>query len=221
MHPMPISVRARLLAVAALSLLLNACASTTLSSEWKNPNYTGGPIRKLAVFVMTPDDNLRRFAEDQAVQRLPKGTVGVAGYTMFPKVSEGDKDKVRARLVQDGFDGAMVTRLVSNDKTQTYVPPQTYLVPAGPSFGAGPYYGSFYGYYGYASTYAYTTPGYTMDVTTVVVETLLYKLPEDTVVWTGTTQTVNPQSKPEMVQAIVKIVETELAKEGLLGTPAK
>lgn len=202
--------------VIAVTLLLGACASTTLTSSWKNPEYSGPPLTKIAVFVLAKDENIRRFAEDQMVQKMPKGAVGVAGYRMFDKPEE-DKEKVRARLVKEGFDGALVSRLVAMDKAQTYVPPQTYVAPVGPYGGVRPYYGSFYGYYGSAYSTAYTTPGYTVETTTVVVETMLYKLSDDKPVWSGTTQTLNPQSKPEMVQAITDLVETELNKKGVVG----
>lgn len=209
----------RRLAVAAFAALLAACASTSLTSSWLSPDYQGGPLRKLAVFVMAKDDTIRRFAEDQMVQRMPRGTTASAGYALFAS-TEVDHDKVRAALVRDGYDGVLVSRLVSVDKSETYVPPQTNFVPMRPIGAINPYYGNFGGYYGYGYAMMQTTPGYTVENTTIVVETILYKLPDDKPVWTGTTSTIDPRSRPEMVQAITQIVEAELLKKGLIG-PAK
>ena len=116
------------LAMAGLGVLLGGCASTSLTSSWESPNYRGGPLKKLAVFVMAKDESVRRFAEDQMVRKMPAGTTAIAGYAQFDK-PEADRDKVRAVLVKDGYDGVLVSRLVSIDKSQSYVPPQVNFVP--------------------------------------------------------------------------------------------
>lgn len=208
------------LAMAAFAVLLGGCAGTSLISSWESPDYRGGPLKKLAILVMARDESIRRFAEDQMVRRMPAGTTATAGYTLFDQ-PEQDKDKVRAVLVKAGYDGALVSRLVAIDKSETYVPPQTNFVPMRPLGGASPYYGNFGGYYGYGYTMMQTTPGYTVENTTIVVETILYKLPDDTPLWTGTTQTLDPRSRPEMVQAIARLVEGELQKKGFIGGGAR
>ena len=46
-------------------------------------------------------------------------------------------------------------------------------------------------------------------------------LPDDKPVWTATTRSLAPRSRPEMIEAISHIVETELLKKGLVGGAAK
>jgi hypothetical protein len=213
MIPLRFSRYLRLLALASSTLLLGACADTQLTSTWTNPQYNGVPMTKTAVIVLAKDENTRRYAEDQMIQQLPKGASAVAGHTLFEKPEEAKVDAVRAKLIQDGFDSVLVSRLVTVDKTQSYVPPQTYTYG-----GVQPYYGSFPGYYGQNYASVYTTPGYTVENITVVVETLLYRLPEGMLVWTATTQTLNPQSRPEMAQAITYVIGDGLKKKHLLGT---
>jgi hypothetical protein len=215
----PVKLRYLLLALAAI--LLAGCAATTLKSN-RNPAYAGGPFKKLAVFVLAKDDSVRRFAEDQMVQRLPAGTVGVPGYTLFPKVTEGDKDAIRDRLVAAGFDGAMVTRLVSVDRSQMQVPGQTFVATG--MVGGAPYYPTVGGYYGYAAGYGGHGSGsssYTVDVTTVLIETVAYKLPDDLWVWSGTTQAFDPRSKAELAQTVAELVDEGLTKQGLVGGAAR
>jgi len=208
------------LAMTALIVLSGGCATTSLTSSWDSPDYRGGPIKKLAVFVMVKDEGIRRFAEDQMVQKIPAGTQATAGHTLFDQPV--DKERVRAALVKDGYDGVLVSRLVAVDKSQYYVPPQTYFVPTAPYMGVGPYYGNFGGYYGYGyNTMLTTTPGYTVENTTVVVESVLYKLPEDKPIWSATTQSIDPRSRPEMIQAMAQLVEQEMKKKGLIGSMAK
>lgn len=203
--------------VAGLALLLGACASTSLISSWQSPDYRGGPAKRLALFVMMQDESLRRFAENHMVQKIPPGTVATAGHVLFDNPG-GDKDTMRARLIESGYDSVLVARLVNIEKSQTHVPPHTHFIPTGPYVVASPYYGSFVGYYGQGYAMVQTTPGHTVENTTVVVETVLYTLPDDKPIWSATTQSLDPRSRSEMVQAISNLVDAELKKRGLVGT---
>jgi len=209
------------LLLTCFAVLLGACAATTLKSN-RNPAYTGGSFKKLAVFVLAKDDSVRRFAEDQMVQRLPPGTVGVPGYTLFPKINESDKEVIRDRLIATGFDGALVTRLVSADRSQIEVPTQP-VVATGVVGGAA-FYPTVGGYYGYAAGhggYGSGNPGYSVDVITVLIETVAYRLPDDLWVWSGTTQSFDPRSKAELAQTVAELVDEGLTKQGLVGGAAR
>ena len=205
-----------LLATTGLFALLAGCAGTSLTSSWESPDYRGGPMKKLAVFAMVKDEGLRRFAEDQMVRKIPAGTQATAGHVLFDK-PDADKEKVRAALIEAGYDSVLVSRLVTVEKSQTHVPPHTHFIQTGPYVVATPYYGNFVGYYGQGFAVVQTTPGYSVENTTVVVETVLYTLPDDKPIWTATTRSLDPRSRPEMIDAISHIVETELQKKGLVG----
>lgn len=210
----------RLLSRLGVVLLLAGCASTELKSTWRAPDDRGAPIAKVAVLMLETDENLRRFAEDQMVRSLPGSTRGVAGYTLFEK-PEADVGKLKDRLNQQGFDAVLITRTVSVDKTKTQVPPTTQLVPTGPLLLPTTRLSTdgktLDTYYSHAWGYTYqTTPGYTADLTTIVVESVLYRLPQGGAVWSAVTETHNPHSKADMVQDLVRLVEQELAKEGFI-----
>jgi hypothetical protein len=211
--------------LAAAMLLLGGCASTELKSTWRAPDDQGAPIAKVAVLVLESDENMRRFAEDQTVRSLPPSTRGVAGYTLFEK-PEADVGKLKDKLNQQGFDAILIIRTVSVDKTKTDVPPTTQMVPTGPLLLPTTRLSTdgrtLDTYYSHAWGYTYqTTPGYTAHLTTIVVESVLYRLPQGGAVWSAVTETRNPASKAEMVQDLVELVEKQLAKEGFIARKAK
>lgn len=214
---------AKKLSAAALGLLLAACASTQMRSTWRAENYAGPPLKKVAIFMLNEDENMRRFAEDQAARGFPKGTQAVPSYKLFDQ-PEKDFEKVKGRLSREGFDGALMARTVSVDRTQEYVPPQTVSVPTGPIlvgpvFSSNPNSNKMDVYYTHVWGHTYQTmPGYTADVTTVVVETVLYGLPGGEALWSGVSETRNPASKAEMVSDLSRLVEKQLSKEGLIGS---
>jgi hypothetical protein len=197
--------------------MLAGCASTRFSQIWRDPDYRGGPLQKVAVFVVTKDESVRRFAEDQAVRNMPPGTLAVASWTIFDK-PEGDIERVKARLTQEGFDGAIVVHEVAVDKIQSYVPPSLEPHPVGPVF-VRPNHRSFYGYYTWAYGYTYR-PGYTIETTKVLVETLVYPLPEGRPVWSGVSETINPDSTADVVEQLVRLTRAELQRAGLIAPPA-
>ncbi len=151
---------------------------------------------------------MRGFAENQAVHSLPAGTAGVASHTLFEQAAP-DMQKLRARLEQEGFDGALVSRLVSVDKTRIYHPPQVQYLPD-----PWPSYRSFYWYYPWV--YSYATPGYTTEQTKVIVETMLYRLPDGRSVWSAVSETVNPDSTLALVDELIRILGRALRDEGLI-----
>jgi hypothetical protein len=203
----------RLATLIAVATLLAACASTHVASTWRDPQDKAAPVAKLIVFAATKDDAVRRLAENRAVQTLPRGTVGVQSYTLFEKF-DPDEAKLRERLSKEGFDGALVSRLVSIDRNKEYIPPQTHIAQSYPGYAYLPHYRSFYWYYPQA--YTYTTPGYVTENTRYVVETLLYRLPDGKPVWSAVSETINPNSTIAMVNEIVRLIADELRKNKLL-----
>jgi hypothetical protein len=188
-------------------LALGGCASTRFANTWKDPAYQGGPLRRVAIFVVHPDQGIRRLAEDEAVRRLPRGTQGSSGYRLASPSEEQNPETVMSRLRAAGFDGAIVSRLAGVDRTQTWVPPTVALTPA-------PVW-TFPGYYGYAYQQVYS-PGYLQQDTIVRVETNVYALDVNRLVWAGTSQTFNPDSTRDVIEEVVGATVKELEKDKLL-----
>ncbi len=204
---------------------LVSCSGTTLRDVWRDPQYRGGPLKKIAVLVVDRDENRRRMAEDLIVENLPAGTQAVAGYRIFgPLDANPDKAKIRDRLVAEGFEGALVARLAGVIEKQTTQPSQTYTAPPAPLYGLGGTYDPFWpgvafpDYYGYAAEQA-TSPGYTKESRDVVVETQLFVLPGGKPIWRGVTDSMNPDSREALVERITEVVGRRLRSEGLLGGP--
>lgn len=200
----------------AMAMGLSGCASTELKSTWRLPDDRGAALKKVAVFMLTPDENVRRFAEDQMIRSLPRGTSGTAGYALFEK-PESDIEAIRGRLREKGFDSILMARTISVDKTQHKVPSTTQMVPTPPMLvgvtdpkSLDVYYRNVWGY-----TYQ-RTPGYVANVTTIVIESVLYRLPGGEAVWSAVSETHNPASQAEMVLELVKLIDKQLTKEGLL-----
>lgn len=191
---------------------LTACSSTRLSSEWRDPTDAAGPPQKLAVIAVLKDDSISRLVENEAVQRLPPSAHAVAARQLgFEPLA--DILALRDRLEAAGFDAAVITRLVAIDQFDVYHPPQTYFVDNRLMF--SPYYRDFWRFYPYATSVA-VSPGYRTREMRYITETVLYRLPEGKPVWSVVTETLNPNSTLTLINEVVRIVQKQMNRAGLI-----
>ncbi|HWM67181.1 MAG TPA: hypothetical protein VNO35_11410 [Steroidobacteraceae bacterium] len=188
---------------------LTACVSTTFTSTWKAPdvepvNPTGKTVA--AVFVSS-DEGRRRVAEDVLVRKLnERGAHGIAAYTLIPTEQLRDMNAVHTRLAQAGVEGVVVMRVIGKSQQISYTPSVATFPP---------YYRRLSGYWGYGWGAVYE-PGYLRTDTLVSVETLVYSLEKDALLWAGTSRTTNPSNIDRFVDELADAVGTEMTKQGLL-----
>ena len=188
--------------VVAAAFVLAACGSTTLTDVWKAPDTARLQFKKVLVVAISKDITWRRTIEDELVRQI-RDVQAVASYQFFADGEPRDWAGARERLKAAGFDGLVTFRLAGVDKQQTYVPP-VYA-----SRGIG-------GYWGYAWP-AVATPGYTVTDTLVQVETLVYELGDDKLVWASRSRSFNPANSKDLVNEVVDAVRDEMKKQGLIG----
>ncbi len=187
------------LAVVAVS------AGPKFISKWSAPEartvtFAG---KKVAAVVMTQDDSLRVSGEEALSQELTaRGMQGVAAYRMIPKEELQNPEKAKGWFERASVDGVVVLRPVSAEKERTYTEPTVW---------AAPYYGTLWGYYGYGWGAVYT-PGSVREDTIIVVETLIYSVPMDKLLWAAASETKNPKTLQKFVTDLAKEVAKEIKK---------
>jgi hypothetical protein len=182
---MKLSPFARLTAAALAAFALASCAATTqLTSSWVDPAAAGRTYKKIVVVGVSPRAPIRREYEDAFTRELAaRGVEATPSYNFGSPDGKIDKDAVMAKLAEIGADAVLVTRLVDKETVNTYYPP-SYSSVAAPS----PYYGGWYGYYSMGYSYM-TSPGYVEENQVYKVETNLYDVHGDTLIWSGLTET--------------------------------
>ena len=174
--------------VASVAMGAAACAATTFNSSWKAPgaeplNFKG---KKVVAMVMA-QEGVRFGAEDALAQELTKqGAVGIAAYSLIPKELTKDKDKAKEFLEKAQVAGVVAMKVVGKDQQVTSSPATYYGSPYYSSFWGG---GGFYAW-GWGGVY---DPGYVRTDTVVAVQTLVFSMAQDKLVWAGQTQTTNPE----------------------------
>ena len=184
---------------AALGLILTVvgCASTDMSSTWTDPSAKGASLSKVAVIAFAKDPGLRRMAEDSAAQHLV-GAQAVPSYQVLGDTDLKDRDAVKAKLNEQGFQGVLLMRMAG--VTERVDPVM---------------YGGFDGYYGWAAGAAYD-PAYLQTETVVHVISNLYELPSDKLIWSGVSRTFNPASAQDFMTSVSKAVAKSIQKDRLV-----
>jgi len=205
---------AKLTALPAV-LVLSGCATTAFQSTWRDPsaqpaNYAG---QKVVAVVASPNESNRRAAETALANELTKrGAIGVPSYTLIPDDSIKDKEKAKAVFEKEGAVGAVVMQVTGSDKEVSSTPATMY---------GGPMYGGFYGgWYGWGWGMPAYSGGTVRTDTIVKVETLVYSLRQDKLIWAGTSKTTNPDRADAFIKELVAAAATEMKKAGLI-TAAK
>ena len=199
----------------ALSFLLSACSSTSLVNRWSDPEYKGPPLQKILVIGIIKDDIKRRsFEEEFASLITGNGRTGIASYTLLPDLKSADqKEEILAVVDKVGADGVMIVTLQGVSKEQRDVPPSVDYYPT-PGMGMGMGYG-MYGYYGMSHTAVYR-PGYTVTDTVVRLDTKLFAVSSEKMIWAGKTESFNPSSSKSVVSELEKLVISDMKKSGMV-----
>jgi hypothetical protein len=184
--------------------------TTTVPLSWKNPNFSSGSFNKLFVIGVGESDGTRRLFEDTFAKAIAaEGAAAQASWGQLPQSERLTEEQIRDAIDGGDFDGVLITHLVSVDQDQEYVPPSSYTVPTG-------YHG--YGYYGYYGT-SYTVvhePGYYKTNTIFRLETNLYSVATGELVWSGRSDTVNPESLAAVIDSMTAAVANKLKEQGLI-----
>ena len=190
-----------------LLLTLPACQTTSLQSAWFDPNFTGGPMHRIAVVTVGLNLVNRRATEDIFAQRLRRlGVDAAAGWTVIPDEARDAEAPFTEAVRKSGAQDLLMVRLLGVD-TRTEV--VTMMVPtSGPAWG-GPVWGG-----GWGTTMVPVTQ--VSQDNLAMVETTLYEVATGRVVWSGNTQTLNPSDFQRDAAGFADVIVGQPRARGLI-----
>ena len=197
--------------VLVMLTIISCGPSTQIVKSWKDPSssVTPGPTNKIFVIAMVKDESSRRIVEDELVKRLSGDAV--ASYTVLPaEMMKAASAEVLDHILKDGQYTHVLMMLLTDIENETYYVPGSTSV----------YYGGYGSYYGYGASY-YSDPGYYATDKNYFVETTVYSINPDKLIWTGTTKTVNPTQLEKTVNDIATAVTLQMKEDGFLKEPKK
>ena len=174
-------------------VLLSSCSSAKVLNSWKADNIADVRDNNILVIARTDNMSARIAFENEIVKELTaRGIKATASFEKFPKlnpdkeITEEDQKKIKTMLLEDGFDGVVLT-VVKDEQELTKTVTDGGYYAGSTYYGFYPrYYNGFYGYY--RNPMSYSTFGNYVEQTTqtytaknFILETVIYNLdePED------------------------------------------
>ena len=180
-----------------------SCATTKMTDTWRDDAYRG-TIGKVVVIGIFKEPDTRKIFEDEFADRLKaRGVDATASRRIITDAELPDKDVVIGKIRKFGADTVLVTRVMDMETVKNYVPGQAYAIP------------TYYSYYGAYYSYSYR-PGYTETEGFAYLETNLYGLGDEKLIWSGRSKTKLSATRYELIQVYVKTMLDGLSEAKLI-----
>jgi hypothetical protein len=182
-----------------------------MTHSWVDPDHDRRPIEKVLVIGVAKEPPTRRTFETKLSGILEEnGVTAIPSVTVMPDLGKpadkaGAREIVLAAVTKTGADAVAITRLVSAESVQRLIEGTSYVVPY-------TQYGSMYGgYYQVMSS-----PERVVEDTTYVIETNLYDVATEKLLWSGISETLNPESAVKGLESVGQLIVSTLRREGLI-----
>ncbi len=199
-----------ILSVSSLMIIFSCSGTKTeIIGEWQEEEYQKGNIDKVLILGIVNKDKplLRRKFEDGMTKAFQN-----AGISATPSMDHMPYDQVVDSTAFEKYfkdldvDAVIVSRLVGIDQSRDYKAGYLYTVPY------NNYYG-FYGYYYAGIQYANST-GYMTQNVVVVLETNIYETQDKKLIWSGISETIDPDKASDVINSFSSELVSKLKKEG-------
>jgi hypothetical protein len=193
--------------LALLVVAFTLAADIKFLSTWKSPDAgtTSFVGKKVATLVIAEDDGLKVSGEEALARELEaRGIPAVATYRIVPKPELASAERAKPWFEKAAVEGVVAVRPISKDKVREY----------SPAVWTESYYSSFWNYYGYSYGVSFS-PGVDRVDTYVVVETLVFNMAANGLVWASVTETKNPKDLQPFISDLARATVKEMQKQGV------
>jgi hypothetical protein len=185
--------------------LIISCAGTEITHEQVNEAYKGGPVSNILIIAITGNEDSRRSYEREFVAQLKSaGVEAISSEEAIPMPAdlEMEKETILNAVNQFENDAVIITHLIDKEDKEVY------------TRGGRPGIG-YHGFY--RSRYSRThSPGYSSTSKTLRLDTNLYDVKTEKLIWSGQSKTLSKDSKYQIINDVIKVVINDLQKNKLI-----
>jgi len=195
----------------SLTIIFISCSSTKtdIIGEWQDDTYQKGNIQKVLVLGIVNKEKplLRRNFEDGMARAFQDGGINATpSMDHIPYDVATNSTTFEKYFKELQVDAVVVARLVAVDASRDYKAGYLYTIPY------NSYYG-FYGYYNVGIAYA-NSSGYLSQDVVVVLETNIYETANKKLIWSGVSETVEPDKASDVINSFGSELVGRLKSEG-------
>ena len=179
-----------------------ARADANLTTTWRDPSVTTLNFSKIVVAFISSDADLRRRVEGGLARRIPRS---VAANTIVSDGELKDREAVKAKLLANAIDAAIVVRLVDLKRDT--------VVSQGESWYVG--VPTFWDTWD-TNWMTVNTASYAYENKVVTADIILYSVATAKPIWAGRLKATNPKFLKGLLDDLVKAGSKELRKQKLI-----
>lgn len=191
-----------------MAMMTMSCTSTKITNSWRDPkrHIHMDELNKVLVIALIENETNRYKAEHQIVKYL-EGK-GVVSHDYFDTASnEKNEEEIMRKIRNDGFDGIVLMYLLDVDKERVYIPGEINYNQIGtPNFGA----------YYVRNHQRYITQESYITTKTYILETVIFSLKDNRIIWAGITETFEPSGIKKMTNEISRVIYKQMITEGFI-----
>lgn len=203
------------LAICLFFLLTSCRSSTEITGSWKNPRQTSYSYDNIIVTALSSNLRAKTTVENDLATELGKmGITVLKGTEIFPPrfmEEEPEKDKILDEVRKNGANAIITINIVDKETESRYVPSTIDYAP----FPRYSYYGRFGGYFSYWQPRVYS-PGYYAEDKIYYLETNLYDVNSEQLIWSAQSETYNPSSLERFSENFAEVIVRNLRRENVL-----
>lgn len=192
------------------NIFLTSCSANRLLFSWTDETLNQYHLEKLLVVGVAKDETKRRIYEDTFVSSLTEINVpAVPSYAVCKQAIEPNAESLREVIGKTGTSAVLITHLVGINEEDYYHPPQR-INSVDTHFSHG-----LYGYYPaiYHSVYM---PGNYSGNTKVILETNLYDVQTEKLIWSARSESIDPVMTRKYYQELINLFLTDLEKQKII-----
>jgi hypothetical protein len=188
----------------SFAFLIISCAKTgtELTQKQVDDAYKGKPASNIFVIALTGIEHTRRSFEKKFVSQLKSvGVDAISSEEAIPMPADLKlkKETILNAVNQYENDAVIITHVIGKEEKDVR------------SRGGSAHRG-FYGFY----RSRYSDPGYSSTTTTVRLETNLYDVKTEKLIWSGKSKTWSKDSKDQIINDVIKALINNLQKNKLI-----
>ncbi len=180
-------------------IIITSCATTNLTSVWKDDSYTG-KADKIFIIGAAQKPGIRKIFEREFVNQLKaQGVNAIASDKYIPGDKMLDKDVIVSKIRELDVSTVLVTRLLERKDVVRAIPG---------------YYSSLHNYYrqSYESS---CPPGYKCE-DIAALETNLYEVKTEKLIWSAITETSVEAGTYDVIKEFIATIIKGLTKDNIL-----
>ena len=182
-----------------------SCSGTKLTQTQVNKKLTGKPVSDILVIGIADKEKNRLSFENQFIAHFKEvGVEAVSSADVIPMPPDLKLEKKDILNAVKKFqnDAVIITHVKSIEDKEIRTREARSRT-------------SFYSYYGFVYGYA-NQPGYSSTKKIVRLETNLYDVKTEQLIWSGVSKTWNKESKKEIINDVIKVIIDDLQKNKII-----